>query len=232
MAFSQPCRPVSGSSGMTSYFDLIKPISIPGNHLDPSTAAGFLDRDPNDVSPLPEHLQSFHGTGISDARLKQFNWLHPKNYSEDGSLGDEYTFSPYGTSVSSPRGDEWEIVDPGPRKSIDQLWDEVFEYQQRIKQLERASLAEQQFVQSPEEIDDLVQFRLQALSANSSYSSPMSMATTANTTVSIATTIGSLVSKAATTTVALTQVDKSEVYATRKGYRSDRGSALRLLQAL
>jgi len=109
--------PVSGSSGVTSYFDLVKPISIPGaavaTTIEPPTSGIFLDRDPNDVSPLPEHLQSFHGTGISDARLKQFNWLHPKNYSGDGSLGDEYTFSPYGTSVSSPRGDEWEIVDPG-----------------------------------------------------------------------------------------------------------------------
>ncbi|KAF9406551.1 hypothetical protein BGZ94_003066, partial [Podila epigama] len=45
--------------------------------------------------------------------------------------------SPSGTSVSSPRGEEWEIIDNGPRKSIDELWDEVFEYHQRIKQLQQ-----------------------------------------------------------------------------------------------
>ncbi|KAF9358531.1 hypothetical protein BGX34_008890 [Mortierella sp. NVP85] len=85
---------------------------------------------------LPDYLKSFHDSGISDARLKRFNWLHPRNYSGDGSLSDDYTLSPYGTSVSSPRGDAWEIVDHGPRKSIDELWDEAFEYQQRIRLLE------------------------------------------------------------------------------------------------
>ncbi|KAG0241652.1 hypothetical protein BGX31_000955 [Mortierella sp. GBA43] len=85
---------------------------------------------------LPEYLKSFHDSGISEARLKKFNWLHPRNYSGDGSLSDDHTLSPYGTSVSSPRGDAWEVVEPGPRKSIDELWDEVFEYQQRKRLLE------------------------------------------------------------------------------------------------
>ncbi|KAG0344320.1 hypothetical protein BG004_004564 [Podila humilis] len=90
---------------------------------------------------LPEYLKSFSGTGISDARLKQFNWLHPRNYSGQGSLSEADTLSPYGTSVSSPRGDEWELVDHGPRKSIDELWDEAFEYRQRIKALEQQQMA-------------------------------------------------------------------------------------------
>ena len=64
-------------------------------------------------APLPEYLQSFQDSGVSEARLRQFTWLHPKNYSSDGSLSDDFVLSPYGTSVSSPRGDEWEIIDRG-----------------------------------------------------------------------------------------------------------------------
>ncbi|KAF9579348.1 hypothetical protein BGW38_004434 [Lunasporangiospora selenospora] len=98
--------------------------------------------------PLPEYLQSFSDSGISDARLRRFDWLHPKHYASEGSLSDDFTLSPYGTSVSSPRGDEWEIVDRGPRKSIDELWDEVFDYQQRIKVFERTSQAQDEILEA------------------------------------------------------------------------------------
>lgn len=99
----------------------------------------------DDACPdLPTYLKSFSGSGISDSRLKRFNWLHPRNYSGQGSLSEADTLSPYGTSVSSPRGDEWELVDNGPRKSIDELWDEVFEYQQRIKAREQEQDQEHQ----------------------------------------------------------------------------------------
>ncbi|KAI1311569.1 hypothetical protein EDD11_003421 [Mortierella claussenii] len=134
---------------MGSYFDLVKPISIPNttsifhsesediDGLDHLSIRHGGDDDDENTTVLPEYLQSFHDSGISTARLKRFNWLHPKNYSGDGSLNDDYTLSPYGTSVSSPRGEAWEIVDHGPRKGIDELWDEVFEYQERIKLLEQ-----------------------------------------------------------------------------------------------
>lgn len=98
----------------------------------------------DDCPDLPTYLKSFSGSGISDARLKRFNWLHPRNYSGHGSLSEADTLSPYGTSVSSPRGDEWELIDHGPRKSIDELWDEVFEYQQRIKAREQEQEQEQE----------------------------------------------------------------------------------------
>lgn len=102
----------------------------------------------DDACPdLPTYLKSFSGSGISDSRLKRFNWLHPRNYAGQGSLSEADTLSPYGTSVSSPRGDEWELIDHGPRKSIDKLWDEVFEYQQRIKAREQEQDQEQQHQQ-------------------------------------------------------------------------------------
>ncbi|KAG0374166.1 hypothetical protein BGX24_010731 [Mortierella sp. AD032] len=131
----------SNNAAPSSYFDIAKPISIP------NSVPGRIDTDVCNMIPyqdmdentLPEYLQSFQDAGISDTRLRQFTWLHPKNYGSEGSLSDDFILSPYGTSVSSPRGDEWEIVDHGPRKSIDELWDEVFEYKERIKLLERAS---------------------------------------------------------------------------------------------
>ncbi|KAF9902257.1 hypothetical protein EC991_005167, partial [Linnemannia zychae] len=134
----------------SSYFDIAKPIRIPNSvpgRINTDVCSIFADDDLDANTPidLPEYLQSFQDTGISEARLRQFTWLHPKNYGSEGSLSDDFILSPYGTSVSSPRGDEWEIVDHGPRKSIDELWDEVFEYRERIKLLERAHQQTQEY---------------------------------------------------------------------------------------
>ncbi|KAG0253096.1 hypothetical protein DFQ27_007653 [Actinomortierella ambigua] len=45
------------------------------------------------------------------------------------------------TSLSSPEGDEWELIENGPRKSIDQLWDEVYDYRRKLQQ-EQLALAQ------------------------------------------------------------------------------------------
>ncbi|KAF9176119.1 hypothetical protein BGZ49_006665, partial [Haplosporangium sp. Z 27] len=88
--------------------------------LTESSSATICSDTPDDTNKikdddsLPAYLQLFHDSGISEARLRRFSWLHPKNYTGEGSLSDDYTLSVYGTSVSSPRGDdEWEIVDRG-----------------------------------------------------------------------------------------------------------------------
>ncbi|KAF9182318.1 hypothetical protein BGZ51_004822 [Haplosporangium sp. Z 767] len=154
---SQVHPPVVPTDTVGPYFDLVKPISIPNTNTHPfhhnPDIEGILPDQDTVCDTLPDYLHSFHDSGISDARLKQFNWLHPRNYSGEGSLSDDYTLSPYGTSVSSPRGDEWEIVDRGPRKNIDELWDEVFEYRQRIKLLEQVHEA-QALAEADEEQDD------------------------------------------------------------------------------
>ncbi|KAF9569547.1 hypothetical protein EC968_002554 [Mortierella alpina] len=284
---------ISSVSAVGSYFDLVKPISIPNTavfHHNPDfDNVGDEEGTLNDT--LPEYLQSFHGSGISDARLKRFNWLHPKNYSGEGSLSDDYTLSPYGTSVSSPRGDEWEIVDRGPRKSIDELWDEVFEYQERIKLLEQVQEAQAR-AQWPREQEATTEISCSSsLSCSQEQPKACSILTTAaaavpatattaragaapwaeygggsetcysptctlvlGMTASFATSRGEADDCATTTIGAMatlgqtpitaasfsgapryssgtvTQIDKATIYASRKGVRSDRGAALRLLQ--
>ncbi|KAF9373640.1 hypothetical protein CPC16_001757 [Podila verticillata] len=140
---------------VTSYFDLCTSMPIPIDTTNHDYSHSYCEDD--DCPDLPTYLKSFSGSGISDARLKRFNWLHPRNYSGHGSLSEADTLSPYGTSVSSPRGDEWELIDHGPRKSIDELWDEVFEYQQRIKAREQEQeLEHEQSQQGFEPISEYV----------------------------------------------------------------------------
>ncbi|KAF9090510.1 hypothetical protein BGX23_005945 [Mortierella sp. AD031] len=78
---------VDSPNTMPSYFDIAKPVSIPTN-ASAQYSHGFssmLANQDMDEDALPEYLQSFQDSGISDARLKQFTWLHPKNYSSEGS---------------------------------------------------------------------------------------------------------------------------------------------------
>ncbi|CAO3568280.1 unnamed protein product [Mortierella alpina] len=274
---------ISSVSAVGSYFDLVKPISIPNTavfHHNPNFDDDVGDEEGTLNDTLPEYLQSFHGSGISDARLKRFNWLHPKNYSGEGSLSDDYTLSPYGTSVSSPRGDEWEIVDRGPRKSIDELWDEVFEYQERIKLLEQVQQAQAQ-APLPRDPEETAEMSCSSSSSCSDEWQPSSSITTATERASAGTaapwaeygggsetccyspslvldmtgsfatrcseegcatgeamaTLGSTPITAASFSGApryssgtMTQIDRATIYASRKGVRSDRGAALRLLQ--
>ncbi|KAG0286840.1 hypothetical protein BGZ98_004938, partial [Dissophora globulifera] len=197
-----------------------------------------------------------------------------------GSLSDDYTLSAYGTSVSSPRGDAWEIVDHGPRKSIDELWDEVFEYQQRIKLLEEVHQAQTAAATQYQDIDfgddtttavtpngdhhrdvsELNQQQQRSVSLGgegyfyhhndghgsrrwSDYSggSEMCYSNSMPTSASEEQPSPTLVIFAAKTIATLgdtpivicastmTQIDKTTVYASKKGVRSDRGSARRLL---
>ncbi|KAF9927114.1 hypothetical protein BGZ67_007672 [Mortierella alpina] len=290
---------ISSVDAVGSYFDLVKPISIPNTavfHHNPDFDDDVGDEEGTLNDTLPEYLQSFHGSGISDARLKRFNWLHPKNYSGEGSLSDDYTLSPYGTSVSSPRGEEWEIVDRGPRKSIDELWDEVFEYQERIKLLEQVQEAQAraQWLGDQEETAEMscsssllsCSDELQpsctittaatgttATTARAGGAAPWaeyggcsetccytptlvldmtaSFATgrcedaegggaTRRTSWAISATLGQTPITAASSSGTprsssagtMTQIDKAIIYASRKGVRSDRGAALRLLQVV
>ncbi|KAF9132286.1 hypothetical protein BGW39_000469 [Mortierella sp. 14UC] len=210
----------------SSYFDIAKPISIPNTlpgRINTDACSMFADDD-MDENTLPEYLQSFQDAGISDTRLRQFTWLHPKNYGSEGSLSDDFILSPYGTSVSSPRGDEWEIVDRGPRKSIDELWDEVFEYKERIKLLERAHQQAQEY--------DAVQAQLDACNdyivkdddasgneCDDACGQPPNIPTNAG--------VGNR-----SIHRVMTQVDKTAVYACRKGVKSDHGGAARSLLQL
>ncbi|KAK3837018.1 MAG: hypothetical protein JOS17DRAFT_732835 [Linnemannia elongata] len=203
-----------------SYFDLAKPISIPNNTPGRinTDVCSMLANEDMDESALPEYLQSFQDAGISDARLRQFTWLHPKNYSSEGSLSDDYILSPYGTSVSSPRGDEWEIIDRGPRKSIDELWDEVFEYKERIKLLERAHQQAQEYTSLQAQLEACNDYIVRDDDNNESQTPTSASAST--TTAGI----GGM--------GAMTQVDKTAVYASRKGVRIDHGGAARSLLQL
>ncbi|KAF9899515.1 hypothetical protein BX616_003002 [Lobosporangium transversale] len=274
--------PILPTNTMGSYFDLVKPISIPiatSFHREPEVTDGILhdqDADGDDATYLPEYLQSFHDSGVSDARLKRFNWLHPKNYSGEGSLSDDLMLSSYGTSVSSPRGDAWEIVDHGPGKSIDELWDEVFEYQQRIKLLEQihrvqaaaaaqaqhpdsVQKAEQQQQQEEEKLRPRYPRRISvgespwreySTGSETCYSpSFMTISVVSMSTASVASSVddrgsSALALVAFPKTMAtiketpmmissgtVTQIDKTAVLASRKGIRSERGSALRLLHS-
>ncbi|KAF9142690.1 hypothetical protein BGX30_002370 [Mortierella sp. GBA39] len=201
-----PSASANNDSIKPSYFDIAKPISIPNNTPGRinTDVCRMLANEDMDENALPEFLQSFQDAGISDTRLRQFTWLHPKNYSSDGSLSDDYILSPYGTSVSSPRGDEWEIIDSGPRKSIDELWDEVFEYKERIKILERAHQQAQEDTSLQAQLDACNDYVVRD-DDNDESQTP----TSASTSTSTAAGIGGM--------GAMTQVDKAVVYASRKG---------------
>ncbi|KAF9930493.1 hypothetical protein FBU30_000387 [Linnemannia zychae] len=196
------------------YFDLVKPASV-SNSAQVCTSVNMhnipFDQDMDD-NTLPGYLNSFQDTGISDARLRQFTWLHPKNYGYDGSLSDDFVFSPYGTSVSSPRGDEWEIVDNGPRKSIDELWNEVFEYKKRIKILERAYT--QDCTVLPTHLD--IHHDLNDEDASSKFLKNSNMSPFASTS-------GTGCYKF------MTYIDRTAVYASQRGARSGHGAAARSL---
>ncbi|KAG0358311.1 hypothetical protein BGZ54_010479, partial [Gamsiella multidivaricata] len=149
-----------------------------------------------------------------------------------------------------------------PRKSIDELWDEVFEYQQRIKLLEEVHQA-QAAAAAQRQYPDLDQIecsqeRLQrqvrggggedtsdrvwpeygdgsetCYTPCSSTMSGSGLSTVAPSLVLFATktmaTLGQTPMKITSGT--LTQIDRTTVYASRKGVRSDRGSALHLLHS-
>ncbi|KAG0072428.1 hypothetical protein BGZ90_011925 [Linnemannia elongata] len=205
-----------------SYFAIAKPISIPNNAPGRinTDVCNMLANEDMDESALPEYLQSFQDAGISDARLRQFTWLHPKNYSSEGSLSDDYILSPYGTSVSSPRGDEWEIIDRGPRKSIDELWEEVFEYKERIKLLERAHQQAQDYTSLQAQLDACNDYIVRD-DDNNDESQTLTSASASTTTTAGIGGMG-----------VMTQVDKTAVYASRKGVRIDHGGAARSLMQL
>ncbi|KAF9298498.1 hypothetical protein BGZ88_006363 [Linnemannia elongata] len=205
-----------------SYFAITKPISIPNNAPGRinTDVCNMLANEDMDESALPEYLQSFQDAGISDARLRQFTWLHPKNYSSEGSLSDDYILSPYGTSVSSPRGDEWEIIDRGPRKNIDELWEEVFEYKERIKLLERAHQQAQDYTSLQAQLDACNDYIVRD-DDNNDESQTLTSASASTTTTAGTGGMG-----------VMTQVDKTAVYASRKGVRIDHGGAARSLMQL
>ncbi|KAK3847775.1 MAG: hypothetical protein J3R72DRAFT_135856, partial [Linnemannia gamsii] len=211
----------SNNAAPSSYFDIAKPISIPNSvpgriNTDICNMIPYQDMDEN---TLPEYLQSFQDAGISDTRLRQFTWLHPKNYGSEGSLSDDFILSPYGTSVSSPRGDEWEIVDHGPRKSIDELWDEVFEYKERIKLLERASQEAQEHTLKTQldACNDYIVKDDEGVDVACGQTPNIPSVTSAG--------IGN-------GSKIITQVDKTAVYACRKDLRTEHGGATRSLLQL
>ncbi|KAF8919389.1 hypothetical protein BGZ58_004642, partial [Dissophora ornata] len=162
-----------------------------------------------------------------------------------------------------------------PRKSIDELWDEVFDYQQRIKLLEEvyqvqaaaaaadaATAATEAQCPNPDQIEqeDGLRTRTKKLNneihpdrrwseyggASETCYSPSFMTGSAASTVapSLVVFMTKKTTTTSTTTTTLgetpmvicsgtimTQIDRTTVYASRKGVRSDRGSALRLLHS-
>ncbi|KAF9996024.1 hypothetical protein BGZ65_008367, partial [Modicella reniformis] len=165
----------------------------------------------------------------------------------------------------------------GPRKSIDELWDEVFEYQQRIKLLEEihqaqaaaaaATTAQAHYSPNLDQIDEEQQeeleegvrkgmrqekrFRLDREEpdqlwseygggSETCYSASSFRSATSLADIFFATrkrAKGTMVSLGEQTPMVIlsgtmTKIDRTTVYASRSGVRSDRGSALRLLHSV
>lgn len=110
------------------------------------------------------------------------------------------------------------IFKPGPRKSIDELWDEVFEYKERIKMLERAHQQAQEHNSLQAQLDACNDY----IARDDECQTPMAASVAASTTTSAG--IGMMGT--------VTRVDKTVVYASRKGLRSEHGGAARSLLQL